>query len=69
MQTINSRNTNLFAARKLTESRTIINRLASIIDENRTVLYKRGKQMGTGYYIVEVSQDQLYFFILAFNVE
>ena len=31
--------------RKLTESKTVMNRQASVLDENRVVLYKKGKQI------------------------
>lgn len=55
--------------RKLAESKTVINHQASILDENRIVLYKKGKQMGTGYYIVEISSSISHVFITAFNVE
>lgn len=55
--------------KKLSESRAVINRQASILDENRIVLYKKGKLMGQGYYIVEVSSCSTSLFITAFNVE
>lgn len=55
--------------RKLTESRTVVNRQASILDENRIVLYKKGKRMGKGYYIVEISSCHTTMYITAFNVE
>ena len=32
-------------------------RQAETLDENRIVLYKRGKQLGNGYYIVEISSN------------
>lgn len=32
-------------------------RQADILDENRIVLYKRGKLLGNGYYIVEISSN------------
>lgn len=41
--------------RKLTESRTVFNHQASILDENRIVMYKKGKHISGGYYIVEIS--------------
>ena len=56
-------------AKRLTESRTIVDRQASILDENRIVLYKKGKRMGKGYYIVEVSSCHTEMFITAYNVE
>lgn len=55
--------------KKLTESRTVVNRQASILDENRIVLYKKGKRMGRGYYIVEISSCHTTMYITAFNVE
>ena len=33
------------------------------------MLYKKGKQMGRGHYIVEISSSHTKFFITAFNVE
>ena len=55
--------------RKLTESNTVVNRQASILDENRIVLYKKGKRMGKGYYIIEISSCHTTMYITAFNVE
>ena len=55
--------------KKLSESRAVINRQASILDENRIVLYKKGKRMGRGYYIVEISSCAKSMFVTAFNVE
>ena len=46
-----------------------MNRQASVLDENRIVLYKKGKQMGRGYYIIEISSSHTQIFITAFNVE
>ena len=60
---------NLLLMRKLGESKTVINRQASILDENRIVLYKKGKQVGHGYYIIEISSSHTKIFITAFNVE
>ena len=37
-------------------ARTMI-RQADSLDENRIVLYKKGKQLGSGYYIVEISSN------------
>ena len=56
-------------AKKLIESRTVVNRQASILDENRIVLYKKGKRMENGYYIVEISSCNTTMFITAFDVE
>ena len=47
----------------------MINKQASILDENRIVLYKKGKRMGRGYYIVEISSCSTNMFVTAFNVE
>jgi hypothetical protein len=33
------------------------------------VLYKKGKQLGAGYYIVEISSNNSYLFIAAYDVE
>ena len=52
-------------SKKLSESRTIVNKVASILDENRVVLYKKGKSMGRGYYIVEVSSCETMMYITA----
>ncbi len=48
--------TNYGAWNKLTKASTVI-RQAGILDENRIVLYKRGKNIGKGYYIVEISSN------------
>ena len=42
---------------------------AENLDENRVVLYKRSKQLGQGYYLVEISTNQSHLFIAAFDVE
>jgi hypothetical protein len=44
-------------AYKLIESRTVIDRQASILDEKRIVLFKKGRQMGGSFYIVEISSN------------
>jgi len=44
-------------------------RQAENMDENRIVLYKRSKQLGQGYYIVEISSNNSHLFIAAFDVE
>jgi hypothetical protein len=33
------------------------------------VLYKRGKNLGNGYYIVEISSNNTHLFIAAYDVE
>lgn len=35
----------------------VIIRQADKLDENRIVLFKKGKQLGRGYYIVEISSN------------
>ena len=55
--------------KKLLETRKIFNHQTGILNENRIVLYKKGKQMGSGYYIVEISSNSESLFITAFNVE
>lgn len=47
---------NYGAWNKLSKNSTVVKQ-ASILDENRIVLYKRGKQVGRGYYIVEISSN------------
>jgi hypothetical protein len=44
-------------------------RQAEALDENRIVLYKKGKQLGNGYYIVEISSNNSFLFIAAYDVE
>ena len=44
-------------------------RQADVLDENRIVLYKKGKQMGRGYYIVEISSNNESMYIAAYDVE
>ena len=39
------------------------------MDENRIVLYKKGKSLGSGYYIVEISSNNSILYIAAFDVE
>lgn len=47
----------------------IIVRQAEALDENRIVHFKKGKQLGAGYYIVEISSNSNSLFIAAFDVE
>lgn len=42
---------------------------AEALDENRIVYYKKGKQLGAGYYIVEISSSSSNLFIAAYDVE
>ena len=44
-------------------------RQAEALDENRIVLYKKGKQLGQGYYIVEISSNNTHLYIAAYDVE
>ena len=63
-----SQATSYGAWNKLTKGDQIV-RQAAILDENRIVLYKRGKQIATGYYIVEISSNNTHLFIAAYDVE
>jgi len=51
------------------ESSLPVIRQAENLDENRIVLYKRSKQLGQGYYIVEISSNNTHLFIAAYDVE
>ena len=42
---------------------------ASILDVSRAVHYKKGKQLGDGFYIVEISSGKETLYITAFNIE
>ena len=42
---------------------------AELLDENRIVLYKKGRQLGSGYYIVEISSNNQSIYIAAYDVE
>ena len=42
---------------------------AENLDENRIVLFKKGMQLGQGYYIIEISSDNSCLFIAAYDVE
>jgi hypothetical protein len=44
-------------------------RQAENLDENRLVLYKKSKNLGQGYYIVEISSNKTHLFIAAFDIE
>jgi len=44
-------------------------RQAEKLDENRVVLYKRSKQLGAGYFIVEISSTDTHLNIAAYDVE
>jgi hypothetical protein len=46
-----------------------ISKQADNLDENRIVHYKKGKQLGVGYYIVEISSNSQYLYIAAYDVE
>ena len=61
-QTINSQ-------KSLVNKKGPIIRQAEALDENRIVLYKKGKRLGQGYYIVEISSNNTHLFIAAYDVE
>ncbi len=42
---------------------------AEVLDENRVVLYKKGHQLGQGYYIVEISSNNAMLYLAAYDVE
>ena len=44
-------------------------RQAEVLNENRIVLYKRGKSIGLGYYVIEISSSNTHLFIAAYDVE
>jgi len=44
-----------------------LTRQAEKLDENRIVLYKKGRQLGNGYYVVEISSNNVYAFICNCN--
>ena len=48
--------TNYGARNKVSKNSTVV-RQANILDENRIVLFKKGKQISRGYYIVEISSN------------
>lgn len=50
-------------------NKKVVTKQADVLDENRIVLYKRGKQLGQGYYIVEISSNNTHLFIAAYDVE
>ena len=49
--------------------RAAIIRQADALDENRIVLFKKGRSLGQGYYIVEISSSNDNLFIAAYDVE
>ena len=44
-------------------------RQAEALDENRIVLHKKSYQLGSGYYIVEISSNNSHLFIAAYDLE
>ena len=48
---------------------SVIVRQAEALDENRIVHFKKGKQLGAGYYIVEISSNSTSLFIATYDVE
>jgi hypothetical protein len=47
----------------------VIIKQADCLDENRIVLFKKGMQLGQGYYIIEISSNNQSIFIAAYDVE
>lgn len=62
-QTLNQSNSNF------NKVKGPIIRQAEALDENRIVLYKGSKQLGAGYYIVEISTNNTHLFIAAYDLE
>jgi hypothetical protein len=56
-------------SKKLIVSKTVLPYAASILHENRTVHYKKGKQLGDGFFIVEMSSTECVLYITAVNIE
>lgn len=42
---------------------------AAVLDINRTVHFKKGRQMGDSYFVIEISSGQDVLYVTAFNVE
>ena len=57
------------SARSIRNGQPVVLRQAESLDENRIVLYKRSKQLGQGYFIVEISSGNDHLYIAAFDVE
>ena len=53
----------------LNKNKGPIIRQAEALDENRIVLFKGSKQLGQGYYIVEISTNNTHLFIAAYDLE
>lgn len=65
----NQRTGGALSAQNIGQQRQPIVRQAEHLDENRIVLYKRSKQLGQGYFIVEISSNNAHLFISAHDVE
>lgn len=59
----------LQSAKPLGQASQPLVRQAENLDENRIVLYKRSKQLGQGYFVVEISSNNTHLFIAAHDVE
>ena len=55
--------------RKLIYSKNVIPYQSNVLDNNRAVHYKKGKQLGEGFYVVEISSDAETLFIACYNIE
>ena len=51
------------------DGKKILIKQAEFLDENRIVLYKKGMQLGKGYFITEISSNNSTIFIAAYDVE
>jgi hypothetical protein len=47
----------------------LIPQASAVLTEDRTVHYKRGRQLGSGVYVVEMSSTASALYIMAINVE
>lgn len=56
-------------SKKLIESKTALPFQAAVLDINRTVHFKKGRPMGDGYFVIEISSGQDVLYVTAFNVE
>lgn len=63
------RGRNINSAKPLGQGAQPLVRQAENLDENRIVLYKRSKQLGQGYFVVEISSNNSHLFIAAHDVE
>jgi len=56
-------------SKRLVVSKIVLPYTASILHENRSVHYKKGMQLGDGFFIIEMSSTASTLYITAVNVE